>query len=85
MIRGELGDMLNAAVLTAEQKSVVTDHYKARLVVIYIGNTFTTGPAEAAGVANKMIKPNAVIVSHANQPSTSGGASAAAGSTSSAN
>ena len=101
MIGGELGDMLNAAGLTAyagpptgyvlkfsnglvvylsgdtgitaEQKSVVADHYKAKLVVINIGDTFTTGPAEAAWVVNEMIRPNAVIVSHANQPSTSGG------------
>jgi len=106
MIGGELGDMLNAAGLTAyagpptgyvlkfsnlkfsnglvvylsgdtgitaEQKSVVADHYKAKLVVINIGDTFTTGPAEAAWVVNELIRPNAVIVSHANQPSTSGG------------
>ena len=101
MIGGELGDMLNAAGLTAyagpptgyvlkfsnglvvylsgdtgitaEQKSVVADHYKAKLVVINIGDTFTTGPAEAAWVVNEMIRPNAVIVSHANQPSTNGG------------
>ena len=101
MIGGELGDMLNAAGLTAyagpptgyvltfsnglvaylsgdtgitaEQETVVKDHYKAKLVVINIGDTFTTGPAEAAWVVNKLIKPEAVIVSHANQPSTQGG------------
>ena len=101
MIGGELGDMLNAAGLTAyagpptgyvltfsnglvvylsgdtgitaEQETVVKDHYKAQLVVINIGDTFTTGPAEAAWVVNKLIKPRAVIVSHANQPSTEGG------------
>ncbi len=38
-----------------------------------IGVTFTTGPAEAAWVTNELIKPNAVIVSHANQPSTQNG------------
>ena len=101
MIGGELGDMLNAAGLTAyagpptgyvltfsnglvvylsgdtgitaEQEIVVRDHYQAKLVVINIGDTFTTGPAEAAWVVNKLIKPAAVIVSHANQPSTEGG------------
>jgi len=101
MIGGELGDMLNAAGLTAyagpptgyvltfsnglvvylsgdtgitaEQETVVREHYKAKLVVINIGDTFTTGPAEAAWVVNKLIKPEAVIVSHANQPSTQGG------------
>jgi L-ascorbate metabolism protein UlaG (beta-lactamase superfamily) len=101
MIGGELGEMLDAAGLTAyagpptgfvltfsdglvvylsgdtgmtaEQKSVVKGYYKARLMVINIGDTFTTGPTEAAWVANKLVKPAAVIPSHANQPSTSGG------------
>jgi L-ascorbate metabolism protein UlaG (beta-lactamase superfamily) len=101
MIGGDLGDMLNAAGLTAyagpptgyvltfsnglvaylsgdtgitaEQQSVVRDHYNARLVVMNIGDTFTTGPAEAAWVINNLIKPAAVIASHANQPSTEGG------------
>ena len=101
MIGGELGDMLDAAGLTAyagpptgyvltfsnglvvylsgdtgitaEQKTVVKGHYKASLVVINIGDTFTTGPVEAAWVVNKLIKPNGVIVSHANQPSTING------------
>jgi len=59
--------------ITAEQKSVVKDYYKAKLMVINIGDTFTTGPTEAAWVANEMVKPAAVIVSHANQPSTAGG------------
>ncbi len=86
MIGGELGDMLDAAGLTAyagpptgyvltfsnglvvylsgdtgitaEQKTVVKGHYGAKLVVINIGDTFTTGPAEAAWVVNKLIKPN---------------------------
>ncbi len=101
MIGGDLGELLNAAGLTAyagpptgyvlsfsnglvaylsgdtgitaEQESVVRDHYGAELVVINIGDTFTTGPAEAAFVVNKLIKPKSVIASHANQPSTSGG------------
>jgi len=59
--------------ITAEQETVVRDYYKARLVVINIGDTFTTGPTEAAWVVNKLIKPESVIASHANQPSTSGG------------
>jgi len=101
MIGGELGDMLDAAGLTAyagpptgyvltfsnglvaylsgdtgitaEQETVVRDHYKASLAVINIGDTFTTGPAEAAWVMNDLIKPTSVIASHANQPSTEGG------------
>jgi len=41
--------------------------------VINIGDTFTTGPQEAAWVINNLVKPTAVIASHANQPSTKGG------------
>jgi L-ascorbate metabolism protein UlaG (beta-lactamase superfamily) len=59
--------------ITAEQETVVRDHYNAKLVVINIGDTFTTGPKEAAWVINDLIKPTAVIASHANQPSTQGG------------
>lgn len=59
--------------ITAEQKTVVGDYYKAQLVVMNIGDTFTTGPKEAAWVVNKLVKPAAVIASHANQPSTQGG------------
>ena len=101
MIGGDLGEMLNAAGLTAyagpptgyvlsfsnglvaylsgdtgitaEQETVVRDHYGASLVVINIGDTFSTGPSEAAWVVNNLIKPKSVIASHANQPSTSGG------------
>lgn len=101
MIGGELGDMLNAAGLTAyagpptgyvlifsnglvvylsgdtgvtaEQETVVRQLYSAKLVVMNIGDTFTTGPEEAAWVINNLIKPKSVIPSHANQPSTKGG------------
>ena len=101
MIGGDLGDMLNAAGLTAyagpptgyvlrfsnglavylsgdtgvtaEQDTVVRQLYNAKLVVMNIGDTFTTGPEEAAWVVNKLIMPESVIPSHANQPSTSGG------------
>ncbi len=60
--------------VTAEQKTVVADQYGVELAVINIGNTFTTGPEEAAYVINDLIKPAAVIPSHANEPATSGGA-----------
>jgi L-ascorbate metabolism protein UlaG (beta-lactamase superfamily) len=101
MIGGELGEMLNAAGLTAyagpptgyvltfsnglavylsgdtgitaEQDTVVRQFYNAKLVVMNIGDTFTTGPVEAAWVINNLIKPASVIASHANQPSTKGG------------
>jgi len=59
--------------ITAEQQTVVRDYYKTKLVVMNIGDTFTTGPQEAAWVINDLIKPASVIPSHANQPSTQGG------------
>jgi len=101
MIGGELGEMLEAAGLTAyagpptgyvltfsnglvvylsgdtgitaEQDAVVRRHYGARLVVINIGDTFTTGPKEAAWVVNELIRPASVIASHANEAATRGG------------
>ncbi|SHK61233.1 L-ascorbate metabolism protein UlaG, beta-lactamase superfamily [Marinobacter antarcticus] len=59
--------------ITAEQKLVVNDHYGAELVVMNIGDTYTTGPKEAAYVINDLLDPKAVIASHANEPATSGG------------
>ena len=56
--------------ITAEQKLVVNDHYGAELVVMNIGDTFTTGPEEAAYVVNELIRPTAVIASHANEAAT---------------
>ena len=101
MIGGELGDLLDAAGLTAyagpptgyvlgfsnglvvylsgdtgitaEQDAVVRRHYGAKLVVINIGDTFTTGPKQAAWVVNELIRPAAVIPSHANEAATRGG------------
>ena len=59
--------------ITAEQEIVVRDHYQANLAVINIGNTFTTGPTEAAFVINELVQPNAVIPSHANEVATKDG------------
>ncbi len=59
--------------VTAEQKTVVADQYGAELVVMNIGDTFTTGPTEAAYVINDLIRPKSVIPSHANEPATEGG------------
>jgi L-ascorbate metabolism protein UlaG (beta-lactamase superfamily) len=42
--------------VTAEQEKVVRDYYKVKLAVINIGDTFTTGPKEAAWVINELIK-----------------------------
>lgn len=59
--------------VTAEQKIVVGDQYKAKLVVMNIGDTYTTGPTEAAYVINDLIRPTSVIASHANEVGTEGG------------
>lgn len=59
--------------ITAEQDLVVRGHYKANLVVINIGDVFTTGPAEAAYVVNELVKPASAIASHANEEATKGG------------
>jgi L-ascorbate metabolism protein UlaG (beta-lactamase superfamily) len=59
--------------ITADQERVVRDLYHARLAVMNIGDGFTTGPAEAAFVINDLVKPAAVIASHANEVGTVGG------------
>jgi L-ascorbate metabolism protein UlaG (beta-lactamase superfamily) len=59
--------------ITGDQDRVVRDHYGAKLAVMNIGDGFTTGPAEAAFVMNDLVKPNAVIASHANEVGTKGG------------
>ena len=59
--------------ITADMDAVVRNHYNAKLVVMNMGDGFTTGPAEAAYVVNDLIKPNAVIASHANEAGTVGG------------
>ena len=59
--------------ITAEQEQVVNKHYGAELVVMNIGDTFTTGPKEAAFVINEMVKPKSVIASHANEEATRDG------------
>lgn len=59
--------------MTAEQDKVVRGYYGANLAVINIGDTFTTGPREAAYVVNNLVKPTSVIASHANEAATKGG------------
>lgn len=59
--------------ITAEQEMVVRKHYAAKLAVINIGDTYTTGPKEAAYVVNQLIKPRSVIASHANEAATKQG------------
>ncbi|HUP29430.1 MAG TPA: MBL fold metallo-hydrolase [Usitatibacter sp.] len=59
--------------IVTDQEKVVRGHYGAKLAVMNIGDGFTTGPAEAAYVINDLVKPNAVIASHANEVGTKGG------------
>jgi L-ascorbate metabolism protein UlaG (beta-lactamase superfamily) len=59
--------------ITAEQDLVVRGHYRANLAVINIGGVFTTGPMEASYVITDLVRPNAVIASHANEAATQGG------------
>jgi L-ascorbate metabolism protein UlaG (beta-lactamase superfamily) len=59
--------------ITAEQKIVVGDHYGAKLVVMNIGDTYTTGPSQAAYVVNDLVRPASVIASHANEAATENG------------
>jgi L-ascorbate metabolism protein UlaG (beta-lactamase superfamily) len=59
--------------ITAAQDKVVRGYYKAKLAVLNIGDTFTTGPTEAAYVINELVQPASVIPSHANEVATKGG------------
>ena len=59
--------------ITTEQETVVHEHYRAKLAVMNIGDTFTTGPKEAAYVINELIRPASVIASHANEVATKDG------------
>jgi len=56
--------------ITAEQEAVVQRFFGANLTVMNIGGIFSTGPTEAAWVINELVKPNAVIASHANEAAT---------------
>jgi L-ascorbate metabolism protein UlaG (beta-lactamase superfamily) len=59
--------------IIADQELVVRNHYNAKLAVMNIGDVFTTGPIEAAYVINELVKPAAVIPSHANEVGTVNG------------
>ena len=56
--------------ILADQQRVIRDYYHANLVVMNMGDGFTTGPAEAAYVINELVKPASVIPSHANEVGT---------------
>jgi hypothetical protein len=59
--------------ITAEQKTVMVDHYKVQRVVMTIGDTFTAGPRKAAYFVNELIKPAFVIAPHVDKSATNNG------------
>lgn len=59
--------------ITAEQEAVIQRFFKANLAVMNIGSIFSTGPQEAAWVINELVKPKAVVASHANEAATVNG------------
>jgi len=56
--------------ILADQRTVIHDYYHASLAVMNMGDGFTTGPAEAAYVIDDLVRPAAVIPSHANEVGT---------------
>jgi L-ascorbate metabolism protein UlaG (beta-lactamase superfamily) len=56
--------------ILADQQLVIRDYYHASLVVMNMGDGFTTGPAEAAYVVDDLVKAASVIPSHANEVGT---------------
>jgi L-ascorbate metabolism protein UlaG (beta-lactamase superfamily) len=57
----------------SDMDTVVRQQYRAELAVINMGDVFSAGPEEAAFAINTLIKPKAVIPSHANEEATSDG------------
>jgi L-ascorbate metabolism protein UlaG (beta-lactamase superfamily) len=59
--------------LTSDMSTIVRGYYGADLVVINMGDIFTTGPEEAAFAVTELIRPVSVIPSHVNEAATQGG------------
>ena len=59
--------------LTSDMNTIVRGYYGADLVVINMGDIFTTGPEEAAFAVTELIRPVSVIPSHVNEAATQGG------------
>jgi len=58
---------------TSDMDIIVRDFYRPELAVLNMGDIFSMGPEEAAFAVKKLIKPRAVIPSHANEVATVGG------------
>src|SRR5205823_3767483 len=52
--------------LTAEMDTIIREFYRPSLMIINIGDLFTTGPEAAAVAATRLVRPRAVIPSHVN-------------------
>jgi len=59
--------------LTAEMDTIIRDFYQPSLMVINMGDLFTMGPEAAAFATTRLVRPRAVIPSHANEAATEGG------------
>jgi L-ascorbate metabolism protein UlaG (beta-lactamase superfamily) len=59
--------------LSSDMSTVVRDYFGVDLVVINIGDIFTTGPEEAAFAVKELIRPVSVIPSHVNEAATQSG------------
>src|SRR3546814_2075997 len=59
--------------MTSDMETVVQRYYHASLAVVNMGDIYTMGPEEAAWAVNELIKPKAVIASHANEAATKDG------------
>ena len=57
----------------SDMETVVRRYYRAELAIMTIGDVYSMGPEEAAWAVNELIKPKAVIPTHANEESTKGG------------
>ena len=68
-----LGD-IDVILLSHVHGDHLGDRYIEKVnAVINIGDTFTTGPTEAAYVVNELVQPKSVIASHANEVATEEG------------
>jgi L-ascorbate metabolism protein UlaG (beta-lactamase superfamily) len=59
--------------LLSDMETIVRGYYRANLVVLNVGDIFTTGPEEGAFAIDTLIKPAAVIPSHVNEVATTNG------------
>ena len=59
--------------LTAEMDTIIREFYRPSLMIINIGDLFTTGPEAAAFATTRLVRPRTVMPSHVNEAATTGG------------